>query len=750
LECCLEREELPGRADKLSYLSRHRLMSVSVCSNVPGYTAPVCLISNGSEEELIGRFVDYIEEIQNQATALLLREYEDVMKVLDERFERELEEEDVLDRYGHPINCNAFISRSFYTLKRRFFEHLSCIPVIGFNSGSYDLNIMKGPLLRRLDKPASEDEEEEGEEEEETSSDGKKGIVFVVKKGSRLQCVQTEKFRFLDMMNYVTPGTSYAKYLQTFGAGCAKGFFPYDYVTDLDKLNETSLPPHEAFQNSLTGSNITEEEYRYCLEVWEENGMTTLRDFLVWYNNLDVEPFLVAIQRQFDVYARRGVDMFKDAISIPGVAVKWMFDASSGQPFDIPLIGSRDADLYKTVRENIVGGPSIIFCRHQEKDVTKIRPHVYGEDNAKTCREVLGCDANALYLWSMMRDMPTGSPIRRKSENDFRPTFSDAFGRKAWTWLEYVASRVGTRIEHKFNAGEKLVGKRGLPVDGFCKATNSVYQFHGCLFHGHDCELTRHLSRNPINGVPLEELDEDTRLKDEYIRSLGYDLTTVYECEWDRAKKDDAETKAFVERLEKHTMTRDKKMTEEEIIRAVVNDGFFGMIECDIRVPESLEEKFSEMCPIFKNVEVGREHMSPRMKEYAEQHGLYKKPQRMLIGSLRAEKILLLTPLVKWYLKHGLKITKIHQVVQFIPAKCFEKFGREVTEARREGDLDERKALVAEIMKLIGKSTTHPPSRELPSSKTTRSFFLSPQETPSTVSLSRTKKCTKPSSTRAT
>ena len=57
-----------------------------------------------------------------------------------------------------------------------------------------------------------------------------------------------------------------------------------------------------------------------------------------------------------------------------------------------------------------------MFHRHHEKDVTKIREMDY-KDEAKTCQNVLGCDANALYLWSMMQEMPTGSPIRRKSDN---------------------------------------------------------------------------------------------------------------------------------------------------------------------------------------------------------------------------------------------------------------------------------------------------------------------------------------------
>ena len=50
-----------------------------------------------------------------------------------------------------------------------------------------------------------------------------------------------------------------------------------------------------------------------------------MRDFLVWYNNLDVEPFVQAVEKQKAVYRQRGIDMLKEAISLPGLAVRWMF-----------------------------------------------------------------------------------------------------------------------------------------------------------------------------------------------------------------------------------------------------------------------------------------------------------------------------------------------------------------------------------------------------------------------------------------
>ena len=71
---------------------------------------------------------------------------------------------------------------------------------------------------------------------------------------------------------------------------------------------------------------------------------------------------------------------------------------------------------------------------------------------------------------------------------------------------------------------------------------------------------------------------------------------------------------------------------------------------------------------------------------------------------MKAEKMLLATPLLKWYLKHGMKVTRIYQVVEFTPQQCFKDFQDEVSTARRFGDSDPSKSIIADTMKLIGNS----------------------------------------------
>lgn len=209
---------------------------------------------------------------------------------------------------------------------------------------------------------------------------------------------------------------------------------------------------------------------------------------------------------------------------------------------------------------------------------------------------------------------------------------------------------------------------------------------------------------NPVNGISMKQLDADTKSKQEYVKALGYNLIVMRECHWKDLIQLDPDVRNFITQLQFRTMSENIPMTECQIIDALSKNKFFGLIECDISVPEHLKEKFSEMQPIFKNVMVTRECLSEHMKQFAEQSGHLKSGQRMLIGSMFGKKILLLTSLARWYLDQGLIISKVYQIVQFKPVKCFETFGNSVSDARRAGDVDPTKTLLAETSKLVGNS----------------------------------------------
>ena len=103
------------------------------------------------------------------------------------------------------------------------------------------------------------------------------------------------------------------------------------------------------------------------------------------------------------------------------------------------------------------------------------------------------------------------------------------------------------------------------------------------------------------------------------------------------------------------------------------------MVLYDIKTPQHLKSFFSGFCPFFKSVEVGREDINALMEKFALDNNLLSKPQKI---------------------NHGLEATKIYEVIQYLPVKCFENFGLEVSEARRSGDSDPKKAVLAQTFNL--------------------------------------------------
>ena len=331
------------------------------------------------------------------------------------------------------------------------------LPILGFNNGKYDLNAVKEFLIPYLVKFET--------------------VQFAIKKMNNTMCLKTEHLKVLDITNYLAPGFSYAQFLKAYECPQAKGYFPYEWIDTIEKLNYPTLPPHQAFYSSLTNSNISPEEYSYCQNIWNEREMVSFREFVVWYNNLDVEPFVIVVEKMMEFWQERKIDMFKDGVSVPGLTMKYLFGFLNEQTY-FSLFSKKNKDLYDMFKDNNTGGPSIIFHRYHEAGKTKIREVEMATKGQvpKQCEKVLGYDANALYLWAIMQEMPTGSYTRRRAEIDFKPESSR---RMADEWLAWEAAQRSIHIRHQLNNTDKRIGARRLPVDGFDSENQTVFQFHG-------------------------------------------------------------------------------------------------------------------------------------------------------------------------------------------------------------------------------------------------------------------------------
>lgn len=224
--------------------------------------------------------------------------------------------------------------------------------MLGFNSAKYDLNLIKTKLAKHL-----------GLHREEH--------CFSIKKNNAYACISTEKLNFLDASHFLAPGTSYAKFLTAYQVDESKGHFPYEWFDDVSKLECNQLPPPSAFYSSLKETCISDTDYQTCQQAWVDHNMTTFRDFLVWDNNLDVGPFVTAVTRLQQFYFDRNIDLFKIAMSVPGIARKMLFDTATREGAEFMLLDEKNKDLYHNIKSNIVGGPSIIYHRKAVKGEKK-------------------------------------------------------------------------------------------------------------------------------------------------------------------------------------------------------------------------------------------------------------------------------------------------------------------------------------------------------------------------------------------
>ena len=568
------------QTDELEITAKHIPVSVAINDNL---TKKPSFIVEEDPKELNKKFV---VELLKRAREIE-EKVESANYVLGVR--RKMNEDDKGDQYGGYLINEARVKLSKETAKS-YVNWVKQVPVFGFNSGRYDINMIKEYFVENLTSLSD---------------------VNVAKKENSYMFLSTPNFKFLDIKNFLAPGLSYDAWCRAYGCELQKLAFPYEWFDSFEKLNHIGPVKYEEFYSSLKGGiTISQEEYQNFCDEFHKRGCVTMKGWLKEYNLADVEPFIEALEKTREQYYPDEIDLLKDAVSIPGISMTYVLnkalkikkksDPDIFAPGDPCKCKCSSDDCRKTegcekckeIRNNceictkneayemlttgMIGGPSIVFCRHAEAGVSKIRSHIYSDSGAganqagaKTCRSVQGLDANSLYLFCSGQEMPCGK------EKVF-----------------------------KCNPGEKA----------------------------------------------------------------------------ERAKQD-------------------------EIIQNVLNDKLFGFFEVDIEVPEQKRKRFSEFCPLFVISEVPEDQIPQHMKDYKINTGRKMiKNNKKLLGVMKTEKILLYSPLLKWYLNHGLQVTKIHRYISYISGRPFKWFPEEVSSARRDADNDKNKKQLGDTAKLKGNS----------------------------------------------
>lgn len=174
-------ETQPG---KFKWSAEHQPISVSVCSNVEDFREPKCFV-NANCDVLVESMMKYMTEIAERANALSCERWKGVFIELNCKIDEWQTEED-----------GVLMSSGLQKMKKKFEMYCEQIPVLGFNSSRYDLNLIKKHIAKHM---------------------------YMHQTGG-ITCIANDQLKFLDISNYLAAGTSYSGFLKAYDVTESKDF----------------------------------------------------------------------------------------------------------------------------------------------------------------------------------------------------------------------------------------------------------------------------------------------------------------------------------------------------------------------------------------------------------------------------------------------------------------------------------------------------------------------------------------------
>ena len=152
---------------------------------------------------------------------------------------------DLDDCYNETCTSTQFLQiqrKQLFDMQELLERYWNVLPVFGFNSAKYDLNLIKSYLFHvHVNKRNFE--------------------TTVIKKENQLISSKFSAFQLLDIMNFLKGATSLDSFLKAYKISETKVFFPYERFDHPDKVHSPELPPYDAFYSKFHSCKPLETEY---------------------------------------------------------------------------------------------------------------------------------------------------------------------------------------------------------------------------------------------------------------------------------------------------------------------------------------------------------------------------------------------------------------------------------------------------------------------------------------------------------
>ena len=195
---------------------------------------------------------------------------------------------------------------------------------------------------------------------------------------------------FNNLLKYFTP--KQAELLKQ------KGFYPYEYMDNVERFKENKPPPQKAFYSKFNNKKIKEKNYNHVLNVWDALKMENLKDYHLNYNMTDV----LLLADVFENFRDLCLKIYKlDPVyyyTAPGLA--W---DSCLKMTNVQLELLTDVNMLLMFEKGIRGGISVISNRYGKAN----NKYMKGFNKNALSKFLMYLDANNLYGWAMSLKLPT-------------------------------------------------------------------------------------------------------------------------------------------------------------------------------------------------------------------------------------------------------------------------------------------------------------------------------------------------------
>lgn len=112
----------------------------------------------------------------------------------------------------------------------------------------------------------------------------------------------------------------------------------------------------------------------------------------------------------------------------------------------------------------------------------------------------------------------------------------NGFSKAQIEWLTFIEKLRGIKIQHAMNDGEYKIKTTRWLADGYCKETNTVFEYNGDYFHGSPTKYDPEFI-NTVCNKKMKTLYASTLKREQKIRDLGYNLEVMWESDWKQINK---------------------------------------------------------------------------------------------------------------------------------------------------------------------------------------------------------------------